>query len=506
VSAGNLEFDLGSAPIFQVFPGSSFDLDGLQIRFNAEEVEYSELLFPFLQGNSSEFTGFALTNFAEDVEDNVNDATLSIEGRGDDGQLSDYEVNPAAANIAAQTQLAKLGYEFFKVPLSEPREGWIRMLSTQPELASFFMFGNGLDGPTTKMDGAVAFKEPSTTLYFTRIYQGQAVFPSLAGPKDATTHLSIVNPNEEEIQIQATLYEPGPSGGFEREQVTRQIPANGRIYENIIELFDMVNTERVLDGWVEVETSGAGAIGFALIQLEDTAIGLNAQTPSNATTSYSAQLGHAVNLFTSLKLANTTDDDITVNVTLVMQDESLGSRFAQFTLFRKSTFQNDIGSWFGLPLPTDPIVGSIKVEATAPGIEGDVLFGDRNSVRNAAALPLQSQLFTLALHSQVANGKDPSDPSKSQFTGLALFNPNNADAEVVVEVYDRNGVLVGDPAVVDLGPAGRISNTLVELVPESAGLVRGYIIIKSDLPIVGQELFGNSGLDYLAAVPPAIIE
>ena len=109
------------------------------------------------------------------------------------------------------------------------------------------------------------------------------------------------------------------------------------------------------------------------------------------------------------------------------------------------------------------------------------------------------------LVTQVANGKDPSSPSNNQFTGLALFNPNPTNADVLIEVFDRDGGLVGDTELL-LRPAGRISNTLVELVPESQGLERGYIVIHSDLPIVGQELFGNNGLDYLAAVPPEIIE
>jgi hypothetical protein len=336
------------------------------------------------------------------------------------------------------------------------------------------------------------------------------VFPNLGqsatneGPKDATTHLSIVNPNDQEIQITARLY--WPNGAQRGQNEIRSIPAFGRIYESVTELFNLVNTEQVSGGFASVEADGPGAIGFELIELEDTAIGLNAQPPTDAIVLYSAQLGHAVDLFTDLKLVNTTDDLVQLTVTLVFQDESLGTRVARPSLLAKQTFQNDIGSWFGIPLPPDPAVGSIKVEATVPGIVGDVLFGDRNSARYAAALPLQSQLFTVALHSQVANGKDPSDRSKNQFTGLALFNPNKANAEVVVEVYDRNGELVGDPAVRVLGPAGRISNTLAELVPESEGLVRGYIVIRSDLPIVGQELFGNSGLDYMAAVPPAIIQ
>jgi hypothetical protein len=499
LSAGSSEFQMGSSPIYQVFPGSDFDLEGQQVTFLAEAGEKWPLFFPFLRGNSLEFTGYALTNYGEA------DSAIEVEGLDNSGEQSDYPTNPASEMVASDAQMAKLGREFFKVPLSGVRDGWIRMLSSQPELASFFMFGNGLDGTITKMDGSVAFTEPSQTLYFTRLYHGQAVYPSLAGPKNSVTHLSIVNPNDEPAQIEAKLYW---NNGQQRGQTeTESIPANGRLYVTPIELFNMVNTEQVSDGFISIETNGPGVLGFALIEVEgDTVIGLNALPPTQATTLYSAQLGHAVNLFTSLKLVNTTDDIIKVKVTLVVQDESIGTRVAEPSIFPKSTFQNDIGSWFGLPLPTDPYVGSIQIEATIPGIVGDVVFGDRNSAVYAAALPLQSELFTLAVNSQVANGSNPSDSSQSQFTGLAFFNPNLADATVIVEVYDRDGKPVGDPAEIVLGPAGRISKTLVQLVEESAGLVRGYIIIRSDLPIVGQELFGNMALDYMAAVPPAIVE
>jgi hypothetical protein len=48
----------------------------------------------------------------------------------------------------------------------------------------------------------------------------------------------------------------------------------------------------------------------------------------------------------------------------------------------------------------------------------------------------------------------------------------------------------------------RLSRTLLELVPESAGQVGGYVLVQSSLPLIGQELFGNNSLDYLSAVPP----
>jgi hypothetical protein len=88
---------------------------------------------------------------------------------------------------------------------------------------------------------------------------------------------------------------------------------------------------------------------------------------------------------------------------------------------------------------------------------------------------------------------------------LAVFNPNSVRTVVKVEVFDRDGALVGWREV-PLESRQRISRTLVELVPESAGQIRGYVVLSATQPVVAQQLFGNARLDYYSAVVPSVVE
>ena len=140
------------------------------------------------------------------------------------------------------------------------------------------------------------------------------------------------------------------------------------------------------------------------------------------------------------------------------------------------------------------------------GDPGDPFTGTANIIDFVAALPLQTEGFTRAIFSQVANGSpDPSKPSLTVFTGLALFNPNSGVAAVTIRVFDKDGNLVGDTTLT-LGVNERLSELVETLVPESAGLLGGYIEVVSDQPLIAQEFFGNNILQFLSAVPPSIVE
>ena len=131
---------------------------------------------------------------------------------------------------------------------------------------------------------------------------------------------------------------------------------------------------------------------------------------------------------------------------------------------------------------------------------GDVVFGESSTFRFGAQLLLQHQGFDRALFGHVANST-AEDLRDQTFTGIALFNPNLADAQVAMVVMGSGGLPTGGLEFV-LKAGERLSRTLPELVPESAGQVGGYVLVQSSLPLIGQELFGNMTLDYLSAVPP----
>jgi len=494
----SLQNQMNKTAIYQVFTGSgpSFDLTGETVEF---DTSLTDLWFPLLRGDQQNFSGYAITNYGSDP------TVMTFEARADDGSLQPYASNPSSAEIPADSQFASLGREIFGVPAASVREGWVRMQASRPEIASFFQYGNGLTGSLTRMDGSNAFSTQATKLYFNRIYDGAKVFPSYSGQLDAVTRLAVANPNA--TAITATFRIFNNFGIQLGAPVVRDIPAWGRLYERASTLMGI--NSPLNDGFIEVIIDGPGAVGFELIELPDTLLGLNASFDNPNLTLYSAQLGHGQDIFTSLKLTNTTTEAkiLTVSAFLVQATGSIDTRVKQFTLGARQCLQQNVDSIFGLPTGgSQAVVGSILVESTGAGVIGDVVFGDPSSAKFAAALPLQRTTFRKAVHSQISNGTVPGSAALSYFTGLAIFNPDSRFAsDVTIEVFDRDGLKIGEAAV-ELKAHGRISNTLVELVPESAGLVRGYIIVTATRPVVAQQLFGNLALDYLSAVIPVVLE
>ncbi len=75
---------------------------------------------------------------------------------------------------------------------------------------------------------------------------------------------------------------------------------------------------------------------------------------------------------------------------------------------------------------------------------------------------------------------------------------------MTIEVFSDSGEKTGE-TVLDLGAGQRISKLLPELIPESAGQARGYIVIRSTQGLIAQQLFGDFNLTLLSAVPPTVI-
>lgn len=485
---------LGGTAVYEVFPDQSFDLGGRVIQFS---TAYSELYFPLVLGDAVEFTGIALSAFGDESVD------VLAELRGDDGSVLSFRDNPTEAQqVEGRAQIAKLSREWFGTGSTE-HKGWARFRLSSPQVGGFSQIANGLIGQLSYMDGSAAVTNLSSRLYFTRIYHGPAVYPTYAQFQDAETYLAIVNPGDEPADVTLRLYS---AFGQPVYQVNQTIAPNGRLYGDLEELFRLSPDSRFSDGSVEVVSSGPGLAGFEWIRLPDTVIGLNAATDFSAEVLYSAQLGHSQDIFTNLKLVNTTAETKLVTVTAYLVDDkgrSSGPMFEQFPLQPQMFFQQNVEALFGLgPGGSQIITGSIKVEVTGGGVVGDVLFGDPQQARYAAALPLQTQRFREAVFSHISNGVDGQRRWLNSFTGLALFNPNAAQAQVTVRVYRHDGSPVGSKVVI-MPANGRVSKTLVELVKESKGQMGGYIRLESTLPVVAQELFGNLDLDFLSAVVPA---
>ena len=405
----------------------------------------------------------------------------------------------------ADTLVLGLGSEIFGLAAGDAQAGWVRLLTDNPSIGSFFQFGN-LD--LTQLDGSNASGTQGRKFYFCRVFEGVTAFRGQA----ASTSLSIANPNDSAINLSLRLRGPQQnapaSAGLSAPTVelapeaVRTIAGHGFLFESISDLFGDIE---VSDGYVEAEvTEGVGAVGFELVQLlaQSTIIGLNASFGNPARNSFSAQLAETPSIFTNLRLVNVSDGTRQVTLTAVADGGSNLAAPVNMELAAGETLQADMGVVFGLN--TDPAgvqiqspsmtVGSLRVEADGPGLIGDVIFGDPTNFLFAASMPLQTDPFLEAVFSQVANGA-------GLFTGIALYNPNPADAEVTIQVFSAEGALTGEETLT-LEAGTRISRLVPQFVPSSAGQLRGYIVIKSTLAIIAQQLFGEERLNMLSAVPP----
>ena len=482
--------------VFEVFPGQSFDLSGTEVQLQATTTPF---YFPFYREDANFFTGFAATNFGD------TGSAITINNNQADGNPSSAPDNPHVEGLLSQKQFAKRALELFGPLPAGQEESWVRFDASSGDLASFFQFGNGLSGPLDQLDGGIAVTQQSKVLYFTRLYQG-AVFPTAVGPQPAGTLVNIANPNSVEISIAVSFVNSdGQQLGTTR---MRNIPPQGLIRESLSSVIGFADV--IDDGHLRVDViEGPGAVGFALIQLEQSIFGLNAVTNTISETVYSAQMasGGASGVFdfTSLKLVNTSSKVRAVVITAVGDSGAIIATF-QTELNPGESLQRDVSLLFALGSNFgDLTTGSMQIAADGPGVIGDVVFGDPESAARAAAVLLQGESLDEAVLSQVAVGAtNPADPSTHLFTGLAVFAPHS-DVQVTVRVLDSQGRLQGT-ALLTLSAGQRFSRLISELLPSIERLLGGSIQVRSQGgSIVVQQIFGNSLLGFLSSVPASMV-
>ena len=454
----------------------------IQSNFGTATVSIAKEFFvPFYQADADAYLGLAVSNFGNTA------ANVQLTGYGSDGYPLAFPTNPGSFFLEPKAQLARLAFQIFGIPIDTPQAGWVRVSGDVPDLGCLFQFG---DYPSLSLDGSIAFTEPSRSLRFTRVFEGQNAFRG----QTASTFISISNPTAGPVIMTLNLLGPQANQTL-APQKTVSLPANGVFYGTVSQIFNP--TLPVTSGWIDVQvTSGDGVVGFELLRFPDspTFIGLNGISGGAPNLSYSAQLVEIPEDFTNIKLINTGTLARTVTLQAIADDGS--------SLVSPATVHLEVGQSLEQSasqlLNLDAGVGSLRVEADGPGIIGDVLIGDPAGLKFAASSPLESRKFTQAVFSHIANGWN-------FWTGLAVLNPNTQTASITLDVYAMSGIKTGS-TVLTLGPRQRLSRLLNQLLPVSDGQMGGYLKLTSDLPIFAQELYGDSRLNFLSAVPAEIIK
>src|SRR5438034_172500 len=96
----------------------------------------TEFYFPFYQGHGFAFTGFALSNFSN------RPASLQLTAYAPAGAKLPLTNNPARLQLPPRTQTVRLGHEIFGAHPASQQNGWIEVLSDNPEIATAFQFGH----------------------------------------------------------------------------------------------------------------------------------------------------------------------------------------------------------------------------------------------------------------------------------------------------------------------------------------------------------------------------
>ena len=241
------------------------------------------LMFPFYLKDAACATAFAVLNQSDSK------ANLRLTLYGADGQPLATPTNSSALGLEGNRQLPRMGGELFGVGAADADRGWVNLLSDQPA-AGFFQFL-----AANQIDGATAFTATHRKLYFTRVLQDGGT----------STYLSLANPSASPAQVTVSLI--GPSGSALAPGLSRTIPGHGALQGTVAELFGQTS---VTDAYVIAEvTEGEGIIGFELIRFPNAAVGLNAQPASSQRRLYSAQYAESADIFSNLRLVNTTGRD-----------------------------------------------------------------------------------------------------------------------------------------------------------------------------------------------------
>ncbi|HSR54104.1 MAG TPA: hypothetical protein VLV83_25020 [Acidobacteriota bacterium] len=443
-------------------------------------------VFPFVEQDYRRFTGFAVSN---PVPESVQLGLIAYSADGDPNPIPN---NRQQLNLLGGQQWSRLGSEIFNWPYSLSNM-WFELGGDNPALPGGFFLTQHGDG----LDGAVAQNEPPPVLYFPRVVSGENRFRG----RTPRSELHLVNPNGYAVRVKLTLTGTvrSPSNWPKDRVYHFDLPAYGSTVE---ELRQRNSTVDYLSAHikVEVDQERGSLIGFQIIRLEgepETLVAFNAITPSEATALFSAQLAHGPGIFTNLKLVNTSDQARHIVLTAVADNGSLLAQPVDLALEAGDALDEDVDVLFAFA-PSVLVTGSLRVEANGPGVIGNVLFGEPHDLDFASALNLESAPFREAVFSHLANLED-------FFTGLALYNPSDENAQVTLEVYTAEGVLSGSTGFV-LPQGARLSRLLTELVPATEGQAGGYIRLRATQPVVGQQLFGNTALTHLASVPAQRME
>jgi subtilisin family serine protease len=424
--------------------------------------------FPRVVAIAGTFTGFAVANptlatvqVIYRLFDN-NGALLSGPGIS----------NPLALTLRPRQQLALLSTEIFGFGTGG-RPGWAVLEAASPDVKAFFLYGG-----SGTLDGADVSGNLLTDFIFHRVQETDDLF----------TSISIINPNNTSANASLTLRDVN---GNVVAQQSLSIGPQQRAVKLVRDLFPGVTNQ--VGGTIRVQ-SNVGLAGFQLFGPNAGDLGgINPQNSSDTTNSlFFAHMATGGGFFTEISITNPNGTPVGVRLTAHNEMGAVLAGPVTVTIPAFGQFNRTAAQAFGLG-GGSLTIGYMRAEVISGsgGIFGHIAFGFGSAL---AGLPIQTRASRTMLFSQVAQGS-------GFLTGVTLVNPTDIPADVTIEVYRENGNLVGS-ARLSLAPGQKRAQLINEFIPTVANQLDGYIRVSSTQPLFGFELFADTGVRFLSAVPP----
>ncbi len=440
-------------------------------------------LLPVFGSDTAEYIGLSLTNTAPVVNE------VAVTWTDADGNWS----RTGFLSLAPGSQHSALVSEILEAPEGPPA-GWIRIDSSQAGLFSYMTSGR---------DGILDGSEPASHVSRSILLSHIAIDTGFMELEHTDTLAHLINPGAVPGMARVVLFGldglpvgeltiPIPARAcrtFRISEAFREmLPPNhlgGRIFQGYMRVFADVG----LAGWLRIDTPLSRRLlrGRAAEEIVPERLMMVSHLVSGGNALYRSELNliHAGNTAVTLEL--TLQDNRGVRI----------GQDVQRTLGPGQALREDVLRLFQVVVPEiypPPMIdGYIRIRAADGGMfqaTGDINITCRDSAASMLYPMAPASSFD-AILPFVINDLD-------YFTGYAIANPNEmltVQLDIRIELYDRDGRLVGTPRSVSLSPAARF----VSLIEEKAR--SGYLRIYANGPFTLLGSIGTRSVSLLAPLP-----
>jgi len=441
-------------------------------------VEAQSVYIPVIHVADELDLGVALSN------PTLESVTVLLTARSYSGEqiAKDGVTNPAQVKLPAGGQRALRAAEIFGAGM-DGQAGWIEVASSPAVKASFAIF----DAAMHAVDGAAAMR-PS----------GRLIFPKVSG----STQIALANVGSRPLSgAGISLY--ANDGAIVARNVFQLSPFSGLAGT----LTDLMPEASAFEGYAVVSSAGTPfsqtsetLIGTEIYRNRSDIAVLNALNDTSYTKAGYAPHLIGQNIYdTRVILINPAAEAQVVRLTadgLKVDGQPLRppSASAERTipgLGRLDESLDRLLDFSGEALLTGYV--RYEIQGNTPGLIGYAEYLTTNGGM-LSAVPLQSVGFSDLYFSHVVEGD-------GFYTGLALLNPGTRPALATVDLFDREGTMIGSTTL-SLEAGGQTAQLLKDLFSKAGVQRGGSIHVTATRPIIAFQFFGSStSPDFWASVP-----